>query len=342
MEVYSQVHGKILEENIVPITEFNLTQETRFCEKILFHPLLVSHPVTFKSGYASIIGRPNVGKSTLLNRLVAQKVAATSNRPQTTRNKITGVVHLEDAQIILVDTPGIHATTRTLNELMVQTSISTYDDVDLILVLIDAVDGFMQEDEFVLKSMENTSVPKILVINKIDLVEKPKLLSLMAEADGRAVFKEIIPVSALKDDGMKPLKNLIVKYLPEGPEYFPKDMVTDCTESFLLEEIIREKVLSLTRFEVPHSVAVVVENMEEQANGVVKIHGTLYTEKDSQKKILIGQGGNMLKSIGRISRKEIEKRLGAQVYLKLFVKVKPNWRDKKQSIKEFIYPHDSL
>ena len=295
---------------------------------------------SFRSGYASIIGRPNVGKSTLLNQLVAKKIAATSNRPQTTRNKITGVVHLSGAQIILVDTPGIHTTSRTLNEMMVQTSLSTYGDVDLILVLIDAVEGFMPEDDFVLKSMENTSVPKILVINKIDLVDKTKLLALFAEANNKSFFKEIMPVSALKNDGMDLLKNLIVSYLPEGPEYFPKDMITDCTETFLLEEIIREKILSLTRFEVPHSVAVIVENLEEQIKGLLKIDATLYTEKASQKKIIIGQGGSMLKSIGRIARIEIEKLLGVKVYLKLFVKVKPNWRDRKQTIKELIYVDD--
>ena len=302
----------------------------------------MSQSPSFKSGYASIVGRPNVGKSTLLNRLVAQKVAVTSNRPQTTRNKITGVVHLPDAQIILVDTPGIHSSKRALNEMMVQASLSTYTDVDLILVLIDAVEGLRDEDEFVLKSLKHTSAPKILVINKIDLVEKPKLLSLISIAHDRSIFKEIIPVSALKDDGMEPLKGLIVEYLPEGPEYFPKNMITDCTESFLFAEIIREKVLSLTRLEVPHSVAVVIGNMEEQENGVVRIDATLYTEKDSQKKILIGQGGSMLKSIGRIARVEIEKRLGAKVYLKIFVKVKSNWRDQKQAIKEFVYPYDSL
>ena len=302
----------------------------------------MNQPNLFRSGYVSIIGRPNVGKSTLLNQLVAQKVAATSNRPQTTRNKITGVVHLTGAQIVLIDTPGIHATKRTLNKMMVQTSLSTYTDVDLILVLIDAVEGFLPEDEFVLKSMEHTVVPKILVINKIDLVEKPNLLTLFAKANEKSIFREIIPVSALKNDGMEPLKKLIVECLPEGPEYFPKNMITDCTETFLLGEIIREKVLSLTRFEVPHSVAVVVENIKEQVNGVVKIDATLYTEKASQKKIMVGQGGSMLKSIGRIARKEIEKRLGAKVYLKLFVKVKSNWRDQQQTIKEFIYLNDPL
>ena len=300
----------------------------------------MNQPNSFRSGYVSIIGRPNVGKSTLLNQLVAQKVAATSNRPQTTRNKITGVVHLTGAQIILVDTPGIHATKRTLNEMMVQASLITYTDVDLILVLIDAVEGFLPEDEFVLKSMEHTVVPKILVINKIDLVEKPNLLTLFEKANNKSIFKEIIPVSALKNDGVEVLKDLIVGYLPEGPEYFPKDMITDCTEAFLLEEIIREKVLNLTRFEVPHSVAVVVENMGDPIDGLVRIDATLYTEKTSQKKIIIGQGGSMLKSIGRIARIEIEKRLGVQVFLKLFVKVKPNWRDQKQTIKQFVYLDD--
>ena len=308
--------------------------------EILLIVLLVNQTNSFRSGYVSIIGRPNVGKSTLLNQLVAQKVAATSNRPQTTRNKITGVVNLTGAQIILVDTPGIHATKRTLNEMMVQVSLSTYTDVDLILVLIDAVEGFLPEDEFVLKSMEHTVVPKILVINKIDLVEKPNLLTLFEKANNKSIFKEIIPVSALKNDGVEVLKDLIVGYLPEGPEYFPKDMITDCTETFLLEEIIREKVLNLTRFEVPHSVAVVVENMGDPIDGLVRIDATLYTEKTSQKKIIIGQGGSMLKSIGRIARIEIEKRLGVQVFLKLFVKVKPNWRDQKQTIKQFVYLDD--
>ena len=163
---------------------------------------------------------------------------------------------------------------------------------------------------------------------------------MFAEANNKSVFKEIIPVSALKDDGMELLKDLIVGYLPEGPEYFPKDMITDCTETFLLEEIIREKVLNLTRFEVPHSVAVIVENMEDPIDGLVRIDATLYTEKTSQKKIIIGQGGSMLKSIGRIARTEIEKRLGVQVFLKLFVKVKPNWRDQKQTIKQFVYLDD--
>ena len=297
---------------------------------------------SFKSGYASIVGRPNVGKSTLLNRLMSQKVAVTSNRPQTTRNKITGVLHLSGAQIILVDTPGIHQSDRTLNEMMVRASVSTYSDVDLILVMLSADSGFCAEDEFVLNTMREVKTKKILVINKIDLVNKPRLLSLIGEMNQKKLFEEIIPVSALKEDGLDQLKSLIVNYLPEGPEYFPKGMVTDCPETFLFGEIIREKILKLTRFEVPHSVAVVVEDMYEQENGVIQIDATIYAEKDSQKKILIGEKGNMLKSIGRQARQEIEKRLGAKVFLNLFIKVKANWRDQKRTIKEFGYTHDSF
>ena len=291
----------------------------------------------FKSGYASIIGRPNVGKSTLLNRLLMQKVAVISNRPQTTRNKITGVLHLPNAQIILVDTPGIHQSEKTLNEMMVRASVSTFSDVDLILVMLSADAGFCDEDEFVLNSMKGIKTKKILVINKIDLVEKNSLLLLMDEMNRKSLFEEIIPISALKEDGLDSLKNLILNYLPEGPEYFPKDMVTDCPETFLFGEIIREKILKLTRFEVPHAVAVVVEDMQEQDNGVVRIDATIYAEKGSQKKILIGQAGSMLKSIGRLARLELEKRLGAKIFLKLFVKVKANWRDQRRAIQEFGY-----
>ena len=293
----------------------------------------------FKSGYASIIGRPNEGKSKILNRLELKSVLLVShaNRPQTTRNKITGVLHLPNAQIILVDTPGIHQSEKTLNEMMVRASVSTFSDGDLILVMLSADAGFCDEDEFVLNSMKGIKTKKILVINKIDLVEKNSLLLLMDEMNRKSLFEEIIPISALKEDGLDSLKNLVLNYLPEGPEYFPKDMVTDCPETFLFGEIIREKILKLTRFEVPHAVAVVVEDMQEQGNGVVRIDATIYAEKGSQKKILIGQGGSMLKSIGRLARQELEKRLGAKIFLKLFVKVKAHWRDQRRAIQEFGY-----
>ena len=284
----------------------------------------------FKSGYASIVGRPNVGKSTLLNCLMAKKVAVTSNRPQTTRNKITGVLHLPGAQIILVDTPGIHQSDRTLNEMMVRASVSTFSDVDLLLVMLSAESGFCADDEFVLNSMRGVKTKKVLVINKVDLVEKSNLLILMDEMNQKSLFDEIIPISALKEDGLDQLKSLILNYLPEGPEYFPKDMDTDCPETFLFGELIREKILKLTRFEIPHSVAVVVEDMYEQNNGVVQIDATIYTEKDSQKKILIGERGSMIKNIGRQARQDIEKRIGAKIFLKLFVKSKLIGETKKR------------
>jgi len=251
-------------------------------------------------------------------------------------------LHLPGAQIILVDTPGIHQSDRTLNEMMVRASLSTFSDVDLLLVMFSAESGFCPDDEFVLNSMRGVKTKKILVINKIDLVDKSALLSLIDEMNQKSLFEEIIPISALKEDGLDQLKSLILNYLPEGPEYFPKEMVTDCPETFLFGEIIREKILKLTRFEVPHAVAVVVEDIYEQDNGVVQIDATIYAEKDSQKKILIGEKGSMLKNIGRQARQEIEKRLGVKLFLKLFVKVKANWRDQKQSIKEFGYTHDSF
>ena len=295
----------------------------------------------FKSGYASIIGKPNVGKSTLLNRLVMRKIAAMSRRPQTTRNKITGVVHLAGGQIILVDTPGVHPSNIKLNQFMVKASLSTYNDVDLILFVIDGKQGFCPDDEYVLDSMRRTRVPKVLIINKIDLVPKPALLTLIDEVSKKADFADIVPVSATRSDGLDVLAKVILGHLPAGPQYFPENMVTDCPEEFLLSEIIREKIINLTRFEVPYAVAVVVEQVEERENGNLVIAATVYAEKNSQKKILIGEKGSMLKKIGRLARLEIEKRFGTKVYLSLFVKVKSRWRDENKYIKEFCDFHDS-
>ena len=293
--------------------------------------------VPFKSGYASLIGKPNVGKSTLLNRLVARKIAAMSAKPQTTRNKITGVVHLPGGQIVLVDTPGIHESSTKLNRVMVKASFSTYNDVDLILFLIDASQGFSSDDEYVLQSMRGVTTTKILILNKIDLLPKLELLGLMDKMHKRALFEEIIPISALKKDGLDLLVPLILKYLPEGPQYFPETMITDCPEDFLIAEIIREKIINQTHFEVPYAVAVVVEQVEESKSDVLVIDATIYTERNSQKKILIGEKGAMLKTVGSLARKEIEKRFAIKVYLNLFVKVKSHWRDNDRYIREFGY-----
>lgn len=293
----------------------------------------------FKSGYISLIGKPNVGKSTLLNQLVAEKIAAISRRPQTTRNKITGICHMPGGQIILMDTPGIHKASGKLNELMVKTSLSTYGDVDLILFMIDARQKFTAEDEYVLDSMKNVTTPKILVINKIDLVAKPKLLELTDAMSQTGNFIELVPISALHKDGVELLKTLALSHLPEGPPYFPEDMVTDRPEEFLVGEIIREKVIRLSHLEVPYAVAVVVESIAEGKKGVTVIDAIIYAERTSQKKILIGEKGAFLKKVGSMARKEIEKRLGGKVYLNLFVKVKERWRDNIRDLKEFGYIH---
>lgn len=291
----------------------------------------------FKSGYAGLIGRPNVGKSTLLNRLVAKKLAAISRKPQTTRNKITGVVHFPNGQIILLDTPGIHKASSRLNQAMVRTSQSTFNDVDLILFLIDAKQGFCDADEYALEMLRKSKTPRMLIINKIDLMPKLSLLKLIDEMNQRAAFVEIVPVSALHADGMEVLTEAICRHLPEGPRYFPDDMVTDCSEEFLIGEIIREKILNRARMEVPHATAVVVESLETRDNGLLAIEATIYVEKDSQKKILIGEKGAMLKAMGSSARIEIEKRFGSKVYLNLFIKVKARWRDDIRYLKEFGY-----
>ena len=295
----------------------------------------------FKSGYAAIVGKPNVGKSTLLNRLVMKKIAAISSKPQTTRNKITGVVHFPGGQIILLDTPGIHKASSKLNRLMVKASLGTYHDVDVILFMLDAKQGFTENDIFVLDTLKDTKSPKILIINKIDLISKPDLLGVMAEANEKSIFREIIPVSALRMDGLEGLGKIVLNYLPEGPQYFPEDMTTDCTEEFLVEEIVREKIMQRTHMEVPYSVAVVVEGMQEGHGGVWVIDALIVVEKASQKKILIGAKGAMLKKLGKPAREEIEKRFSCKVYLNLFVKIKNNWSEDNKSLRELGYLNDS-
>lgn len=263
-----------------------------------------------------------------------------SSKPQTTRNKITGIAHFPGGQIILVDTPGIHQSTIKLNQVMVKASLSAYKEVDLILLLVDASKGFSPEDEYVLESLHGVKTPRILILNKIDLVAKPELLGLMSRMNERSAFVEIVPISALKKDGLELLTSLIFKYFPEGPQYFPESVITGSTEEFLIAEIIREKIINQTHFEVPYSVAVIVEQVEETERGGWVMDAAIYTEKASQKKILIGEKGAMLKIVGTQARKEIEKRFAVKVYLKLFVKVKKHWRENDRYIKEFGYFHD--
>jgi len=301
----------------------------------------MTEPNSYKSGYAAIIGKPNVGKSTLLNRLVSVKIAATSKSPQTTRNKITGVCHFEEGQVILLDTPGVHKATSKFNKIMVKASFNTYDDVDVIVFVIDAKKGFCEEDKYVLETLQKCKVEKILALNKIDLVPKGELLPLIGEMSELGAFTDIVPISALKDDGMDVLIKSLLKRMPEGPQYFPEGSYTDCPESFLIGEIIREKAFRLTRFEVPYALAVIVEQLEERDNGMTVVKATIIVEKDSQKKIVIGKSGGMLKDIGSSARHELERRFSCKVFLSLFVKVKANWRESDYCLKEFGYGNDS-
>ena len=303
---------------------------------------LAHTPPGFRSGYISLIGKPNAGKSTLLNRLVARKLAAMSRRPQTTRNKITGVCHLEGGQLILLDTPGIHEGKTTLNRLMVETSVKTLSDADALLVLITADTGWTAEDALVMEHLRGVDTPKILAINKIDRVPKPALLGLIDSLPEKEAFREIVPCSALTGDGLGLLKRVLLKQVPEGPAYFPEGMVTDCPEEFLAAEIIREKIIKLTHMELPYAVAVVVESMQPgQRPGVTVIQATVVVDKPSQKKIVIGEGGARLKTIGAQARQELERRLGNRIYLHLHVKVKSGWRDDLRSLRRFGYTHDS-
>lgn len=292
----------------------------------------------FKSGFIGIIGRPNVGKSTLLNGIMGEKIAITTHKPQTTRNRIKGIKNLENGQFIFLDTPGIHKAKTPLNKFMVNAAIDTFGDMDLLLLLIEADTVPHNDDIFIIKSLQGVKTPVILVINKIDLVEKNKLLPLMDEFRYLFPFREIVPVSALKGDGLNILLDILWKTLPEGPRYFPDDMITDSSERFLAAEIIREKVILLTHQEIPYSTAVVVDSFkEDESRNLIRIQASINLEKDSQKGILIGKQGTMLKKIGRQARLEMERFFATRVYLELFIKVSKGWTRDPRMLKEFGY-----
>jgi GTP-binding protein Era len=282
----------------------------------------------FKSGFVAIIGRPNVGKSTLLNALVGHKVAIMSNRPQTTRNRIRGVLTTDSMQIVFIDTPGIHKPRHRLGEFMVEAAEATFREVDVILFVCDATEPGHAGDHHVLEKINNVNTPVFLIINKVDAVQKSEILKMIADYSALRPFAEVIPVSAKELIQLDVLVDSLQRYLPEGPKYYPDDMVTDHPEHFIVAETIREKVLHLTREEVPHSVMVEVEQMERrEGSDVLYIHAIIYTERDSQKGILIGKGGAMLKKVGQLAREELEALFGNKVYLELWVKVKKDWRN---------------
>jgi GTPase len=292
----------------------------------------------FKSGFIAIAGRPNVGKSTLLNRVLGEKLAITSSKPQTTRNRITGIRNTDDGQMIFLDTPGIHQAKTPLNRYMVKAATSTFSEVDLVLLLVEADRGHDADDDLIIESLRQTGVPVFLVINKIDRVEKLKLLPLIDRFRSLCDFREIVPVSAVTGDGVERLLELIREVLPEGPKYFPDDSFTDNSERFIAGEIVREKILILTQKEIPYATAVTVDSFkEDEEKNLIRIAATITVEKDSQKGILIGKGGKMLKEIGTQARVEMERFFAAKIFLELFVRVRKDWTKDAKWLKEFGY-----
>nr|WP_295969449.1 GTPase Era [uncultured Bacillus sp.] len=295
----------------------------------------------FKSGFISIIGRPNVGKSTFINRVIGQKIAIMSDKPQTTRNKVQGVLTTNQAQYIFIDTPGIHKPKHKLGDFMMKVAQNTLKEVDVILFMVNAEEGYGRGEEFILEKFQNIKTPIFLIINKIDRIHPDQLLSVIDSYKERFHFAEIVPISALEGNNVENLLEVITKYLPEGPQYYPADQVTDHPERFIVSELIREKALHLTREEVPHSLAVVIEQMERtNEKGIVHVMATVIVERDSQKGIIIGKQGKMLKEIGKRARADIESLLGSKVYLELWVKVQKDWRNKASQLRDYGFRED--
>ncbi|QQE77331.1 GTPase Era [Alicyclobacillus sp. SO9] len=295
----------------------------------------MSEKSVYHSGFAALIGRPNVGKSTLLNALVGQKVAIMSNRPQTTRNRIRGVLTTDEVQIVFIDTPGIHEPKHQLGQYMVLAAESTLNEVDLVLFVCDATEPNHPGDKAILERLKKTKTPAFLIINKVDAVPKTAVLTMIDKMNQQHLFKEIIPVSAKDGTQLEELKHLIAGALPEGPKYYPDDMVTDHPEQFVIAEFVREKVLRLTREEVPHSVMVDIEQLEYRSNGVVYANAVIYCERESQKGILIGKRGDVLRRVGQLARQDLEALFGSKVYLDLWVKVKKDWRNQQGLLHKF-------
>ena len=297
----------------------------------------------FRSGFVSLVGRPNVGKSTLMNRLVGEKVAIISPKPQTTRNQIKSILTTEDMQAVFIDTPGIHTARHKLGDYMVRAAETTLNQVDLVLMLCEPTNRPLAGDKLVLERLQKTKTPVVLVMNKLDTVDKAHLLPALEAFRDLYPFREIVPVSALKGDNTDELLRVIGSYLPQGPQYFPADMVTDQPERQLAAEIIREKALQLLAEEVPHGVAVEITRMRPRETGkIIDVEATIFCERDSHKGIIIGKNGEMLKEIGKRARKDLEGLLGSQVYLNLWVKVKKNWRDSDFLLRNFGYSGDTL
>ena len=292
----------------------------------------------FRSGFVAIVGRPNVGKSTLVNRLVGHKVSIVTSRPQTTRTRVLGIVNRPDAQLVLIDTPGMHKDGSALGRQMSSEIAQALEGIDLLAVMIDAPRGVTPADRLVFERATRCSGPVVLLLNKIDAMPKPALLPLLEACAKEAAFAEMIPVSALTGDGVQTVLERFLAYLPEGPAHFPEDQFTDQPERFLAAEIVREKIMAATRQEVPQAVTVRVERFEEKKE-LIRILANIQVERESQKGIVIGRGGAQLKEIGTKARKELEVFFGVKVYLELRVTVAPDWRENPQSVRELDWRH---
>ncbi len=290
----------------------------------------------FKSGYVALIGRPNVGKSTLMNRILGEKLSIVTDKPQTTRNRILGIKTTPRSQILFFDTPGVHKGRHRLNEIMVNSALASLQDADLILFLIEPVRDVGEDEGFILKKLDEVQRPIYLIINKIDSVKKGRILPAIEAYRGRLSFQEILPVSALKGDGVALLEEKIIEALPEGPPFFPPESITDVSQRFMIAEMIREKIIRRTHREIPYAVTVVTEAVKRrERGGLTDVEAVIYVEKDSQKGILIGRRGAMLKEIGSQVRPEIESFLGSKVFLRLWVKVRKDWRSQVGALREF-------
>lgn len=295
---------------------------------------------TFKSGFVAVVGRPNVGKSTLINHIIKQKVSIVSDKAQTTRNRILCIHTDEECQIVFLDTPGIHKPHHKLGEFMDEAAYQSLQDIDAVLFLISGNEKKGPGDLFVLDKLKGTKVPVFLVINKTDLMSREEILHKITEYNALFDFAQIIPISALTGDNVDAVVDELKKILPEGPKYFLDDMITDQPERLLAAEIVREKLFQCLRDEVPHSIAVYVEEMKNRGHNKVYIRVTVYVERDSQKRIVIGKNGTILKEVGRLARQEIEHVLGSSVFLDIWVKVKKDWRNKPSALSEFGYKNE--
>ena len=292
----------------------------------------------FRSGFVAIMGSPNVGKSTLLNQMLGEKISITSKKPQTTRNRILGVMHRPSSQLVFIDTPGIHKAKRPLNIRIVDAALSALGDVDIVLVMIDVANPDPDSETFLINKLKKIKQPVVLALNKTDLVKKPALFSIIDKWAKAYSFEAIIPVSAILGDQIEELVEAMEALLPKGPAFFPEDTITDLPERFIAAEMIREKVFRLTGQEIPYSTAVTLDLFSEEKKGaLVKIHATIHVERASQKGMIIGKNGSKLKMIGTEARKEIERMVGTKVFLKLFVRVHKNWSKDTKALRKFGY-----